>query len=956
MNLREAFFAVSLPVIAAASGFAGGDSPPPNLNPQTYVSPSGVYALKIDPSDLHGKGPGDYRFTKDGKAIWEIKLPYTFWEAVVADSGHVMGYAYTAGKRGKDSSGTFVVASLSPDGKVLNEEKQTRKVDSSRIFWGYPYPLANGLIFDATKKRFVIRFDDPDFHRGIERWRVFDMETGKELASLEPQESMPKPNAEDGVSIIGAKAVPCTPLVLTHWWKSSPHSSGALFTLHDLDHANAKPIWTFTIDGDYSVSGKANAESADAPDDDARASEEEIAVRMRVLDEGAILDVNKSPGFVIRTVKQNQKIAFEIEKNKNGDWRVHEIERTPYEPKPRPVSPQPPELALKEMASVPLQIGEKEPESPIRDISRFDFDAKGNICILRTHEVEDNTEGSLLYVTQEGEVLKTFGLSQKESPPFIHFAGPVNVGGGKFVVIGFDGGRNPKGTCFTADFASGSIVKSANLDLPFVRNLISLPDGRFAALGRASDTEQSYDSLYIFDGHGKILRQINNYGALDETQELSAVTAITRYDVDSIAALTEENRTVPFSLGLLTDCRDRIRIFDAKGNFVRSIDLSKSWRYEMEHEMDRLLNIAGEADDGFVILGMSLAGRSALTQFNAKGKVINQTRLALDDGRPTGSNLCRSPDGRWWTCNRNLLVRLSENGSSDRVLGAETNSKILSDPSLIVVDGKDRIYIADDQTTTVHVFDGTGTKVGVCVPNWKNIKNIRIGEQIRDIAASPNGDVFISFYSNSEGFAECVRFNKEFKQTGIVKLALNEPSYKLCFSPFSNLCWALGDENVYLLSNMEQVSRKITRRADGRWLEWPDSIGVAPNGNVVISAWSQTREASLNTYNAQGEPLSTFVFPKDWTESWRFFSDVAYDGKTIYSRFGNKLFLIGPNNRCVGACILPFIEDESTYKNLIFFENGKFGRGPYIAAQGTQLWFIDREKMLILKYALPQPK
>ena len=310
MNAKMAVCLVWCLSLVALKSASATEGPPPTLNPKTYVSASGDYSLWVNPTDLHGCGPADYRLTKNGKTVWEIRLPYTFWEAAVADSGQVAGYAYTHGWRGfaeggwKAGPGDFVVAVLSAEGKPLNEEKHKR--EWSRFLDTPPDPLASGTIFDETNKRFVVRVTDPDVNRRIEQWWMFDLASGKRVGTLEPGRAMPDKKGDETLFILGAKAVPGTPLVLTHWWKYASGNCGGVFTLVNLNDAKAKPIWSLSLDGDYSVPGDDKAEDA---------------IREKIWKEGAILDVNKSPGFAIHAVKERQRIAFSIEKTGEGAWQ-----------------------------------------------------------------------------------------------------------------------------------------------------------------------------------------------------------------------------------------------------------------------------------------------------------------------------------------------------------------------------------------------------------------------------------------------------------------------------------------------------------------------------------------------------------------------------------------------------------------------------------------------------------
>lgn len=82
---------------APARGLRSDEGPPPSLHITTYASPSGEYALTVDPSRLHGGGPGTCRMEKAGVLVWERELNFTFWEAGITDDSVVAGYAYTLG-------------------------------------------------------------------------------------------------------------------------------------------------------------------------------------------------------------------------------------------------------------------------------------------------------------------------------------------------------------------------------------------------------------------------------------------------------------------------------------------------------------------------------------------------------------------------------------------------------------------------------------------------------------------------------------------------------------------------------------------------------------------------------------------------------------------------------------------------------------------------------------------
>jgi hypothetical protein len=263
MNAKKAVCLVSCQVVMASVSAFAREGPPPKLNPKVYVSLSGDYSLTVNPTDMYGRGPADYRSTKDDKILWESRLPYTFWGVSVADSGQVAGYAFTNGPRGysendrADGPGECIVALLSAEGKTVNEEIHTRQW--SRFMDSPPDPLLRGMLLDESNKRFVVRVADPDRNRRIELWWVFDLHTGKRLGTLEPVRSMPQ--GDEALLILHARAVPGTPLVLTHWWKYASGQCGGIFTLIDLNDPKGKPVWSLTLADDYTVPGNDDAQN-----------------------------------------------------------------------------------------------------------------------------------------------------------------------------------------------------------------------------------------------------------------------------------------------------------------------------------------------------------------------------------------------------------------------------------------------------------------------------------------------------------------------------------------------------------------------------------------------------------------------------------------------------------------------------------------------------------------------
>src|SRR5262245_44951687 len=117
------------------------------LDPKTYCSPSGEYALLVDPTRPDGGGAGRYRFTHQGTELWSGTRPWTLHETEVTDDGLVAGYAYGAGYEGGDGDALIIVL-LDATGKVRLEERSKREGFHSDM--GAPEPMVNGLFVDRA--------------------------------------------------------------------------------------------------------------------------------------------------------------------------------------------------------------------------------------------------------------------------------------------------------------------------------------------------------------------------------------------------------------------------------------------------------------------------------------------------------------------------------------------------------------------------------------------------------------------------------------------------------------------------------------------------------------------------------------------------------------------------------------------------------------------------------------
>ena len=111
---------------------------------------------------------------------------------------------------------------------------------------------------DVANDRMVVRVRDADVNRQAESWRVYQLSTGKALATFRPKELMADP--EPVRYVMDAKPVMGTPLTLLHWWRyhwEKERKQGARFTLIGQD---GKAVWSLDLPTDYEAGGDEDAE------------------------------------------------------------------------------------------------------------------------------------------------------------------------------------------------------------------------------------------------------------------------------------------------------------------------------------------------------------------------------------------------------------------------------------------------------------------------------------------------------------------------------------------------------------------------------------------------------------------------------------------------------------------------------------------------------------------------
>jgi hypothetical protein len=878
-------------VILASAGSVGASmAPPPTLNPATYKSPSGAYALFVDPSDIYGRYGGKYRVTKNGKEIWSTTLPFTFWQAAITDSGVVAGYAHTLGQYGfgkepnEPRPGQLIVAIIDPAGKVRRKLATNRQ--ESRAMHSPPFPLAHGLVVDEANDRLIVRLRDD----GLEEiWWTYRLSTGAVLEKFKPRRAMD--DAAWNVRILDAKLVRGTPLVLLHWWRYDG-GEGARFTLVD---AETKPVWSLDLPRDYMIPG--NEEAQDK-------------LQGWVRDHSGLLRTDQGKRFDLFFTADSKRVTFAVDQKPSGEWTVSEIGRVPFSiaASEKPEVAAIPQRTLKDLGPLALQVNQVSGDVPIRDVHEFVVDGKGRIAFLRV----DEKKTWFVLVDSAGKVLHEFALAIQPKSNASHWSPLCWVGGNRFVVAISEFGTNGKAEVWRVDAETGKVEPIPAFDSPSIKRLIGSPDGSFVVLAALHSKYTIEESVTRYDSQGR-----RQWRLTDDSRNPDALFA------PEDVALTADGDVL-----VLENIAYRLKRFDRNGRHLSTIELEKAWKHKPRY----VVGVIPESDGNILISDFN--GSPPYVRMTREGGVAGGFVPKYADGRAIGTShgLQAAADGHLWISDRHALLRLSKTGVVDRVLGERPQAARLGTIAGIVVDPRGRIYAIDSRTGSVHVFDQSGKSLFVCQAKPTDFKDEIV---FPALTVNGTGDVYLGLgghlvLGETRPYAHFAADGRRLDDVVF-------PAAVCYFQPAIDNLVAKRYQEVRLIDPAGKVVRTIDRRPDGNWLEQPWAIAFAPDGSMAIVAHgTHAAGTSVNLYKADGEPIRTIVLP----DVVRRYPRIAYDGNRLVV-VDRALVIFDAAGRPIAQCDPPLKVPQGRWYY------------PYLLPGGRELALFDGKRPVLHRYELP---
>lgn len=881
---------------SACSPAMASEAPPPILDIATYRSPSGEYALTVDPSQLHGQGAGSYRMTKNGKKIWSRELAFTLFEALVTNAGEVMGYAYTNGWRGLADQpndprpGKFIVAMISANG-ATRLAKSVLRVDS-RIMHTAPNPKALGIFADTVNDRFVVRFESDAGnaeYRG-ERWEVYTLSAARAEPDIKVVPVVDKANV--WYRAIDARPIGSTGLTLVPWHRSAlgpPREEGLRLSLVD---TAGREVWSKEWPGEFS----------------------KIAGFSRSMIEASWLFPTRSVTsneLTYRSISEQARITFSVDWNPGapGTWKVHITRRVPEAIGLRATRPlgklDAAPIALERRGVISFDV--KSGDAHSLGVGDFEFDGAGRIGF-----VAPASGGRFQFTLVDParapprKVALPFGRQSDTA-----FPKSAWVGGDNWVILYARSNHETSTKAWVLDANAGTVALVEGFASPAPapdHGAAGAGSRGFVVLGMRHSELVITDSVTAFGATGERLWTVERPGM--------------SYSPQAVATRPDGR------VGVLIGISNQIVVLSDKGVRERTIDLDRSLGVKPNY----VSGLDADEDGGWIL--HDFQGTPPVYRLDAAGRIKKAFEPRYSDGRVfriTGG-VRRAPDGRLWTSDGAALLRLDGDGTVDLVLGRPPDASSIDRLASLAVDHQGHFYAADQRNGWVHVFDTGAKRLRILKPGPRDFA---INHGIKSITVAGDGGVYCRTDNDRH-----LKFTSDGTRAGFQPRISGSVRDRWFFRPGSLERVVLGYERAYLVDAAGKTNATIERRADGRWLAYPHEAAVARDGSfaiVAVPAPSALRPAgppSVTFFSVRGAPTRTVDLPG------MAYPGIAFDGKT---------------GLIVSAETLLLVDAASGRARSFPIPGGKKPSGwvPYASTTKKEAWLLDVEAKALHRYSLP---
>lgn len=782
------------------------------LDPKTYQSASNTYQLAIDPTNREGRGEGIYTLTRNAhpEPLWRGQLPFTLWDAVVADDGAFAGYAYNLGHQGwprRDETSSIIIAIVNPDGTIRAQHGHERSLPNFRSNPPSPMePVAEGIILDQPNDRIIVRTAHLSFGRANPHtWWTYRLSTGEQISEFHPE----TPAAGDGfIKEIDVRLLPGTPLLLTHWYSYRRNGGDAHFALLD---PNGRSVWRHVIPGDY---------------DDL----EERWNWSNLHNDGAGQVILVDDGFEILSYRHQQRTRFAVARDEHHPvgWSITQTGQAPARiPASREEKVIIQTVELPFLGEITLR-AENQTTSEIRNLQKFAIDAEGRFGFIR-YPSDPGRSSTFFLLDQGGDILSRIDLRFQDPKilPSIALPQPDE----QWLLIDTGLGQR-SASVHRLDIETGRLTR-IEIDVGGIREAAAFPDGGFVAL--AGDNWLDARKPTRFSADGKRLWSRPSPGT-----------------VQDIAITTDRTIVV------LTGIQNNLEFYSEDGDHQETLSIQQLLGRRPNYPS----GLKPDLNGGLIL--HDFHGHPPIFRLNADGALASELSPRWPDDRTfriTG-DVQAAPDGSLWTADGQRFLMLADDGIVQRHIGDDPDTTAVSGLRALTLDRRGWIYAIDDATAAVHIFDETGQKQQTFRPEPTDFKT---DSGLGHITVAHDGAFYYfpqKTFTSFQGTPH-LHVDAQGNRVGLLDPLFDWIREEWYCKPADPGIWAIGYQELRLLDGDRNILKTINRRPNNEWLGITSAAAVAPDGSLAIV--TETRDGlmggpvQLCIYNPDGTPRTMFA-------------------------------------------------------------------------------------------------
>jgi hypothetical protein len=901
---------VALTLLTAGAVMVSPGLGPAPLQPATYRSPSGNWSLEVDPTSRLGSGPADYRAARGGDPVWSKHLPFTLREACIDDSGHVAGYGYDKGWNGTTPDGNFLIAVLTSSGEIAAHYEWP--LGMSRALHGSPLPWVHAVVHDPEAGSVLFRLESEDEGHSFEQWRIVDLASGRWLDDYRPDVRAGFP-PERRADVVNMVSVPGTGLYAISWRGSlQPEDLDAKDLSVTIARRDGATIANLDLPGELDVFSRSNG------------GDLWRTVRWK----GTLMPARREATFFLWHPRSAQRVEYGL-KPLSGDeqWLIEELAREPFEPASATTAEDPPNEAidLPLLDRVEMTARLSPAPGPIRDLVAFGFVGPGQLQAVRCDDGEKGVFTCLL-LDEQGNVLLERQLA--DSPVSAWW--PID--GGRWLVTRSANQIFKSIDAMLVD-ASGVLHQDACPGFATVTAVSAAPNGGFVVLGNHYEVRSA-----IAQGAGTAVASYDATGSRRWLASLDGEPKAPHSLTSSDDVAVSRSGTV----AVVDPWKDALGLIGDDGTFLERLELAELWDHDPSYPAD----IEPDGDSGFLVIENQ--DSPIVRRIGNDGRV----RSSIVPLHPDGSkedwitrHVRSAPDGRLWTTDGIALLRLSEDGRADLVLGQDRVVANLDHPWCAGIDPLGRIAIFDAGTRALHVFDASGQALQVDPSSPGDFEGA-YGEG--EILGAFDGSLYVRSSALEGGW---LGFDAQGRRLGPIDLG-GRTQYDCddeAFAPAAGEYWLHGAPNrevAVLRSAEKRVLARIDRRADRRWFERLEALAVAPSGRVAVLEnlpWTAPLEcwsggSAVAWFDGRGQPLGQAELSNTHTLRTVACSD-EWIAAASYETGG--IWLLATSSTRLKRFIPPADWNAG--------QGGAMGFSP----DGRELWLVQPSERVLWRYGLP---